>query len=100
LRAIDLDDATARQAADPERYVQTQRSRGDGLDIERCGGIAQSHDRTLAKLLFDLTQRGGKRFLAVVFHLRRFLEEWTGRARTGAPRISQPQLSHKQLAGG
>src|SRR5262249_4354734 len=45
-----------------------------------------SHDRAFAELLFDLTQGGGERLLAVVFHLRGFLEKlsWQTRALSAA----------------
>jgi hypothetical protein len=33
FRAVDFDDATARQAADAEGDVQAQRAGGDGLDV-------------------------------------------------------------------
>ena len=57
LRAEDLDDAAARQAADAEGDVQRERARGDGRDGD-LGLVAHLHDRALAVLPLDLAQRG------------------------------------------
>jgi hypothetical protein len=56
LRAVDLDHAAARQAADAQRDVQAQRAGGDDLDVLDHLAFAQAHDRALAELLFDLGQ--------------------------------------------
>src|SRR4029077_7354358 len=70
LGTEDLHHAPARQAADAERDVQPQGARGDGRDVVGgCGRVSEAHHRALAKLLLDLTQRGGERLLAVLFHL-------------------------------
>ena len=58
LRAVDLDDAAARQAADAERDVEAERAGGDDFDVFDHLAFAQAHDRALAELLFDLGQRG------------------------------------------
>jgi len=57
LRAVDLDHAAARQAADTQRDIEPQRAGGDDLDVFDLLAIAQAHDRALAELLFDLRQR-------------------------------------------
>ena len=69
LRAVDLDDAAARQAADAERDVEPERAGRHGFDVVGRARIAEAHDRALAELLFDLSERGGERLLAVFFHL-------------------------------
>ncbi|MNT18947.1 hypothetical protein D3C72_1541780 [compost metagenome] len=61
FRAVDFNHAATRQAADAQRDVQTQRSRGNHLDVVRDLVVAVAHDRALAELLFDLRKRGGKR---------------------------------------
>src|ERR1700736_1120036 len=68
LRAEDFDDAAARNAAHAERDVQSQRARGDGVDLVGGAGIAQAHDRAFTKLFFYLAQRGRESFLAILFH--------------------------------
>src|SRR5688572_5338440 len=68
LRAVDLDDAAARQPADAERNVQPERAGGHRFDVVVVAGVAQAHDRALAELFFDLPERGGERLLAVFFH--------------------------------
>ena len=73
FRAVDLDDAAARQAADAERDVEAERAGGDGLDVVGRARLAEAHDRALAELLLDLAQRGRQRLLAVVFHCRDLL---------------------------
>ena len=55
LRAEDLDDAAARQAADTQRQVERQRACGDRLD-GHVGLVAHAHDRALTELLLDLTE--------------------------------------------
>ena len=64
LRAEDLDDAAARQAADAEREVEGERSRGDGAD-GHLGRVAHPHDRTLAELPLDLPEGDVESLLAI-----------------------------------
>jgi len=56
LRAVDLHDAAAGVATDTETEVEGRRAGGNRGDL---GGlaIAQTHDGTLAVLLFDRSQR-------------------------------------------
>ena len=65
LRAVDLHDPAARQAADAERDVEGDRAGRDDLD-RRADLVAEAHDRALAELLLDLGERGVERLLAVV----------------------------------
>src|SRR6185369_2280867 len=60
FRAVDLDDAAARQSADAERDVQSERAGRYRLDVVVLGGFAEAHDRALAELFFDLPERGGE----------------------------------------
>ena len=57
LRAEDLDDAAARQAADPQGDVEGEGPGGDGRN-GHLGLVAHLHDRALAVLPLDLAQRG------------------------------------------
>jgi hypothetical protein len=59
LRAVDLDDATAREAADPERDVEPERAGGDHADVaeRHLAVLGEPHDRALAKLLLDGRER-------------------------------------------
>jgi len=57
FRAVNLDHAAARQAADAQGDVEAERARRDGLDFHRLLVLAQAHDRALAKGAFDLRQR-------------------------------------------
>src|SRR3546814_18680364 len=52
---VDLDDAAARQAADPERDVQPERTRRDRFDLHRLLR-AQFHHRALAEGALNLRQ--------------------------------------------
>ena len=64
LRAVDLDDAAARQPADAERDVERDRPGGDHLD--GCPVIAaEAHDGALAELAVDLGECGFEGLLAV-----------------------------------
>ena len=54
FRAVNLDHAAARHAADAERVVDADRAGGDGLDGANPTLLAQAHDRAFAELLFDL----------------------------------------------
>ena len=66
FRAVNLDDAALRHAADPERDIEPDRARGDGFGIGRRRAFAQLHDRALAVRPFDLAQRGFERLRFVV----------------------------------
>ena len=68
FRAVDFDDAAARQAAHAQRDVEAERARGDDRQVAGDLGLAHFHDRALAELLFDLQQRGGEGFAFVVVH--------------------------------
>src|SRR5260370_6677526 len=57
LRAIDLDDAPARQTTDAEGYVEAKGARRDYFDVGSSLARAELHDRTLAKGAFDLSER-------------------------------------------
>ena len=57
FRPIDLDDTPLGDTTDAQRNIQRQTAGGNGLYIQ-CGMLAQTHHRTLAKLLFDLSQCG------------------------------------------
>ena len=61
FRAIDLDHAAARQAADAERDVEPERAGRDRLDLDRLLVLAQAHDRAFAERAFDLRKRGVQR---------------------------------------
>ena len=54
FRPKDFDHAAAREAADAERGVKTNRARGDHADRNENVAVAQANDRALAILLFDL----------------------------------------------
>src|SRR5205085_10227430 len=58
FRAVDLDHAAARQAADAERDVEPERAGGDALDLHRLVVLAELHDRALAEGALDLGERG------------------------------------------
>src|SRR5207244_13649709 len=64
LRAEDLDDAPARQAADPEREVERERAGRHGA--HRDGGlITHPHHRPLAELPLDLAEGDVESLLAI-----------------------------------
>ncbi len=67
FRAIDFDNAAAWQAPDTQGHVQPDGTGGNRFDIAHRAGIAHAHDRSLTKLLFDLSQRHGEGFVFVVF---------------------------------
>jgi hypothetical protein len=77
FRAVDLDHATARQAADAQRDVQAQRAGGHDLDVLDHLACAQAHDRALAELLLDLGQ-GGLQGLGLLGVQRRGLRDRGG----------------------
>src|SRR5690606_7890909 len=72
-RAVHLDDAPTRQAADAERHVERDRPRRD--DLHGCPGpVPQPHDRSLAEVAIDLGEGRFEGLLAVFrswhgFHL-------------------------------
>ena len=49
FRAINLDDAPARQTADAERDVERQNARRNRLHVHVCRRLAKAHDRSFAK---------------------------------------------------
>ncbi len=57
FRSVNLDDATARQAADTEGDIEAERAGRDHLDIGNALARAQFHDRALAESAFDLAER-------------------------------------------
>jgi hypothetical protein len=67
LGAVDLGDASARNAAHAERHVEAEAARADGQDIE-LGFRAELHDGALAELLLDLTHRGFEGLELVLVH--------------------------------
>src|SRR5262249_31393673 len=65
-RAVDLDDAAARQAADAERDVEAERAGRDDVDLAIERILAEAHDRALAELLLDRSQREIDRLVALL----------------------------------
>ena len=64
LRAVDLDDAASREAADAERDIEGDGARGD--DVDRGAFFAaQAHDGSLAELAVDLGEGCFEDLLAV-----------------------------------
>ena len=70
FRAVNLDDAAARQAADAERDVEPERAGGNGLDLHRLLVLAETHDGALAAIPLDLRDRSLERLFPV--HLSSF----------------------------
>ena len=64
FRAVDLDDAAARQAADAQRHVQRDGSGRDDRD-RLTHLVAEAHHRTFAVILLDLCEGELEGFLAV-----------------------------------
>src|SRR5690348_8267671 len=66
FRPVNLDDAAARQAADAERDVETERTGGNhlGLTLRRDMG-AKLHDRAFAEGALDLAERRFERLLPI-----------------------------------
>ena len=62
LRPEDLDDAPARDAADPEREVERERAGRDRRNRD-VGLVAHAHDRALAERLLDLSERRRQRLI-------------------------------------
>ena len=56
FRTVNFNDAPLGHAADAERGVQRQGACGNGV-YDQLRLIAQTHDRALAEILFDLLQR-------------------------------------------
>ena len=73
LRSVDLNDSALRHATDAERCVERQRAGRNRFHVH-LRAVAQTHDRALAEILFDLQQRsieglsliagGGGRFIS------------------------------------
>src|SRR5204862_6595846 len=57
LGSEDLDDASARHAADAKREVDADGAGGNRVDRLDGALLAQAHDRAFAELLFDLADR-------------------------------------------
>ena len=83
LRAEDLDDPAARQAADAERDVERERARRDRADRD-LRLVVHLHDGALAELALDLSQRRVECLLAI--HLSIDLLGLPFRGRRTAPR--------------
>ena len=64
LRPEDLHDPSPRQAADPEREVERERTGRDRFD-PHVSSLPELHDRTLAELLLDLAERHVERLFPV-----------------------------------
>jgi len=73
FRAVDLDHAAARQAADAQGHVQRQRAGGDDIDIARRIVGTHAHDGALAELALDLPQGRIQRLAPIVVHGNRLL---------------------------
>ena len=63
--AVNFDHAPARQTADAERDIETERARRDRLHVHVAVVGAQPHDRALAEVLVDLGKRGFQRLLLI-----------------------------------
>ena len=71
LRAVDLGDAAARQAADAEREVEREGAGGDDVDLEVLG-VAELHDGAAAVALLDIGEGVLERLVLLrLAHLRR-----------------------------
>src|SRR4051794_21892774 len=57
FRAVYLDDAASRQAADAERDIEPERAGRDHVDVRRGLARAELHDRALAESALDLAER-------------------------------------------
>src|SRR4030095_922177 len=69
FRAVDLDYAAARNAADTKGDIETERSGRDYRQILGHAGFAELHDRALAELAFDLAHGEIDRLLSIYVHL-------------------------------
>jgi hypothetical protein len=65
LRAVDLDDAAAREATNAEGDVEGKGTRGDHLN-GRAVVVAQPHDGAFAELLINLRQGDFESLIAIV----------------------------------
>ena len=68
LRAVDLGDAAARDAADAERDVERQRAGRDDRDLVQGAALPQAHDRALAELAVDGREGQIEGLAAVALH--------------------------------
>ena len=68
LGSVNFNDPAAGQTADTGRRIQRDRTGGDRLHVH-AAVIAQTHDRTVAEILFDLGKRRVERLLFVGFFL-------------------------------
>ena len=66
FRPVDLHDPAAGDAADAKRIVEFDAAGGNDGHGDFSASVAKLHDRTLAKLFFDLTERDFQRFF--LFH--------------------------------
>ena len=64
LGAEDLDHAAAREPADAECEVESERAGRDRSDRDRCA-VVHLHDRALAELPLDLSERDVECFLPI-----------------------------------
>ena len=69
FRAVDLDYAATRHAADTEGDIETERSGRDYRQILGHAAFAEFHDRALAELAFDLAHGEIDRLLSIYVHL-------------------------------
>src|SRR5205814_2334375 len=97
LGAEDLDDAAAREAADPEREVERERAGRDRADRDG-GAVVHLHDRALAELALDLPEGYVQSFVLVHLSLPRRRLRCRPSARAGHPRVRllcrTPTLEH------
>src|ERR1019366_9775077 len=63
--AVDLDDATAWDAAHAQRDVEGERAGRHGEDVARGGVLAHAHDTALAELTLDLGDGGFEGFVPI-----------------------------------
>src|SRR4051812_34682791 len=62
FRSVNLDYATAREAANTQCDIQSERSSWDSLNLNGLLVLAEAHDRALAKRTLDLGKSGIKSF--------------------------------------
>src|SRR5271168_2936454 len=86
FRAVNFDDAAARQAADAERDVEAERTGRNRLDLHRLLVLAQAHDRALAERALDLRERRVERLGLV--HKSSFHDAKIGLAHDTAPSLT------------
>ena len=75
LGSVNLDDASAREAAHAERQVEGQHAGGNRVDLDLGRAVAQLHHRFLAVSLFDLSHRQFQRLRlarVLVIHMSDF----------------------------